>query len=38
MRIDKRKNDELRKVNIRTKYLKNAHGSCLIEMGDTKVV
>jgi ribonuclease PH len=38
VRIDKRKSDELRKVNIRTKYLKNAHGSCLIEMGDTKVV
>ena len=38
MRIDKRKNDELRQVTIRTKYLKNAHGSCLIEMGDTKVV
>lgn len=38
MRIDKRKNNELRKVAIRTKYLKNAHGSCLIEMGDTKVV
>jgi len=38
MRVDKRKNDELRKVSIRTKYLKNAHGSCLIEMGDTKVV
>ena len=38
MRIDKRKSDELRKVTIRTKYLKNAHGSCLIEMGDTKVV
>ena len=38
MRIDKRKNDQLRKVSIRTNYLKNAHGSCLIEMGDTKVV
>ncbi len=38
MRIDKRKSDELRKVTLRTKYLKNAHGSCLIEMGDTKVV
>jgi ribonuclease PH len=38
VRIDKRKNDELRKVVVRTKYLKNAHGSCLIEMGDTKVV
>ncbi|MFH1799924.1 MAG: ribonuclease PH [Candidatus Omnitrophota bacterium] len=38
MRIDKRKSDELRKVSVRTRYLKNAHGSCLIEMGDTKVV
>ncbi|MEI7752389.1 MAG: ribonuclease PH [Candidatus Omnitrophota bacterium] len=38
MRIDKRKSDELRKVTVRTQYLKNAHGSCLIEMGDTKVV
>lgn len=38
MRIDKRTNSELRKVTVRTKYLKNAHGSCLIEMGDTKVV
>lgn len=38
MRIDKRRNDELRKVVFRTKYLKNAHGSCLIEMGDTRVL
>lgn len=38
MRIDERKSDELRKVIIHTKYLKNAHGSCLIEMGDTKVL
>lgn len=38
MRVDRRKSDELRKVSIRTKYLKNAHGSCLIQMGDTKVV
>jgi len=38
MRIDKRKSDQLRKVSIRTNYLKNAAGSCLIEMGDTKVV
>lgn len=37
-RIDKRKSDELRKVRVHTNYLKNAHGSCLIEMGDTKVV
>jgi len=38
VRVDRRKSDELRKVSIRTKYLKNAHGSCLIQMGDTKVV
>jgi ribonuclease PH len=38
VRIDHRKSDELRKVSVRTRYLKNAHGSCLIEMGDTKVV
>lgn len=38
MRIDQRKNDQLRKVMIQTNYLKNAHGSCLIEMGDTRVV
>lgn len=38
MRIDKRKNDQLRKVTIRKGYLKNAHGSCMIEMGGTKVI
>jgi ribonuclease PH len=38
VRIDKRKIDELRKVSVRTRYLKNAQGSCLIEMGDTMVV
>jgi len=38
LRIDKRKNDQLRNVTVRTNYLKNAHGSCLIEMGDTKVI
>lgn len=38
MRIDKRKCDQLRTVKVRTGYLKYAHGSCLIEMGDTKVV
>ena len=38
MRIDHRKSDQLRKVTVHTKYLKNAHGSCLIEMGDTKVL
>lgn len=38
MRIDKRKSNELRRVTVRTQYLKNAQGSCLIEMGDTKVL
>ncbi len=38
MRIDKRKNDQLRKVTIRKGYLKSAHGSCMIEMGGTKVI
>jgi len=31
-------NDSLRKIKITKGFLKNAHGSCLIEMGDTKVV
>lgn len=38
VRIDGRNNDQLRKIKIQTPYLKNAAGSCLIEMGDTKVV
>lgn len=38
MRIDGRKPDQLRKVKICTGYLKYAHGSCLIEMGETRVV
>ena len=38
MRPDGRKSTELRKVKITPHYLKNAHGSCLIEMGDTKVL
>ncbi len=38
MRIDRRQNQQLRKVVIRNGYLKHAHGSCLIEMGDTKVI
>ncbi|MFZ5802569.1 MAG: ribonuclease PH [Candidatus Omnitrophota bacterium] len=33
-----RKSDELRKVVITKGYLKNALGSCLIQMGDTKVL
>lgn len=38
MRIDGRKPNQLRKVGVRKSYLKFADGSCLIEMGDTKVV
>ncbi len=38
MRSDGRKHNELRKVTIRKGYLKNAFGSCMIEMGDTKVL
>ncbi|HNQ51435.1 MAG TPA: ribonuclease PH [Candidatus Omnitrophota bacterium] len=37
-RIDGRAPDELRKVTITRNYLKFAEGSCLIEMGNTKVV
>ncbi|MFH1452426.1 MAG: ribonuclease PH [Armatimonadota bacterium] len=38
MRNDKRKNSELRPVKITTDYIKHAEGSCLIEMGETKVI
>lgn len=38
MRIDGRKNDEIRDVKITKDYLKHPTGSVLIEMGDTKVI
>ena len=38
LRIDNRKIDELRQVNIIRNYIKHAEGSVLIEMGDTKVI
>jgi ribonuclease PH len=38
MRPDGRQNDKLRKITITRNYLKNAEGSVLIEMGDTKVI
>ncbi len=38
MRSDGRGLDVLRKVRVTRKYLKHAEGSCLIEVGDTKVV
>lgn len=33
-----RKPDELRRLNITKNYIKYAEGSCLIELGDTKVI
>ena len=38
MRIDGRKNDELRPVSMEPGFLKFAEGSCLITCGDTKVL
>ena len=37
-REDKRKNDQLRPVKITRGYNKYAEGSCLIEMGETRVI
>lgn len=38
IRVDGRKNDELRPVKIHRHYIKYAEGSALIEVGDTKVI
>jgi ribonuclease PH len=38
MRLDNRKNDELREVKITRNYLMHPYGSVLIEMGNTKVI
>ncbi|MBQ7623783.1 MAG: ribonuclease PH [Clostridia bacterium] len=38
MRIDGRKNDELRPIRITTDYIKYPEGSVLIEWGNTKVI
>jgi ribonuclease PH len=38
LRPDGRKPNELRKVSVKKGFLKNAFGSCLIEMGETKVI
>lgn len=37
-RIDGRKPDDIRRVNIQRNYLPHAEGSVLIEMGNTKVI
>jgi len=38
VRVDGRGPDQLRPIEITTGYLKHAEGSCLIEVGDTRVV
>ena len=38
MRIDSRKNENIRPVKITRNYIKHAEGSVLIEAGDTKVI
>jgi len=38
MRVDGRANDQLRSVTITRDFIKHAEGSCLIEVGDTKVI
>jgi len=38
LRIDGRKNDELRPVRITRNFIKHAEGSVLIEMGETRVI
>lgn len=38
MRVDGRKQDELRPIHIETNYLKHPEGSVLITVGDTKVI
>lgn len=38
MRADKRKNNQIREIKVELNYIKHAEGSCLIEMGDTRVV
>lgn len=37
-RSDGRAPDELRQVRVTRRYLKHAHGSCLLELGDTRVL
>jgi len=36
--LNERKSNELRKIRITKDYIKYAEGSCLIELGDTKVI
>ncbi|GAB6182423.1 ribonuclease PH [Thermodesulfovibrio hydrogeniphilus] len=38
MRVDGRKNDEIRPIKITKDFIKNADGSVLIELGNTRVI
>ena len=38
MRNDGRADNKIRKIKIKRDYMKYAEGSCLLEMGDTKVL
>lgn len=38
MRLNKRSNKDLRKITLKRNYIKFAEGSCLIEIGNTKVI
>jgi ribonuclease PH len=38
MRVDGRKNDELRRLRIKRDFIRTAEGSVLIELGDTRVI
>ncbi len=38
VRIDSRKYNEIRKINLVRNYLPNPEGSCLVEMGQTRVI
>lgn len=38
MRKFNRKNDESREISIETDFTKNAHGSCLVNFGQTRVI
>jgi ribonuclease PH len=38
MRPDSRQTDQLRPIKLTTGWTKNAHGSCLIEIGETRLI
>jgi ribonuclease PH len=37
-RADKRQNDQIRRLNIQRNFIKYAEGSCLVELGNTRVI